>query len=403
MVAAYLSARKARKRSFEAFAFDREREARLDSILASLRDRSYVHGPYREIVLRDSKKRYVFSPRLEDHAVHHLLHKRVYETLDAKMVGSTFACRIGGGHHKAIRYLADLVRSEAAKNPDEPLYYLKADLSKYFFSIPHDRLMAKLGKRFKDGEVLWLAERIVSGYVSPPYYDGLLASAPWYVENPRKGLPIGGILSQLFANFYLNDVDQYLKHVLKARFVRYMDDFVILGTSRRLKEIREPFFAKLREEGLVLHPKKVSFHSVSGGLRFVGYRVTPDGKRVARHAFPQGIHRRPRISPRGIPRKRFRRLFRQRQERTLLGAPFRYRRRRVRRIRPRRPAGRRARRVGRRRTDVRIFRPLPQRLRRATEPASPKRGGLFLPARRSDRRESALRSPRFRIGWPTDS
>lgn len=64
--------------------------------------------------------------------------------------------------------------------------------------------------------------------------------------------------------------------MLKVRFVRYMDDFVVLGTSSRLQEIRPHFFAKLREEGLVLHPKKVSFHPVSEGIRFVGYRVTPD-------------------------------------------------------------------------------------------------------------------------------
>ena len=186
IVAAYLAARKARKNSFEASAFDREREARLDAILASLRDRSYVHGPYREIVLRDSKKRYVFSPRLEDHAVHHLLHKRVYEVLDSKMVGSTFACRNGLGHHKAVRYLADLVRREAAKNPNERLCYLKADLSKYFFSIPHGRLVEKIERRFKDADVLWLAKRIISSYRSPPYYDALLAAAPWYVGNPEK-------------------------------------------------------------------------------------------------------------------------------------------------------------------------------------------------------------------------
>lgn len=278
LLRAYLAAKKARKHSFEAFAFDRERESRLDGILESLRNRTYVHGPYREIVLRDSKKRYVFSPRLEDHAVHHLLHKRVYATLDSKMAGSTFACRNGYGHHKAIRHLASLVGSEAAIAAPEKLFFLKVDLSKYFFSVPHARLIAKLEKRFRDEEVLWLARKIIDGYRSPPYYDELLEYARWYVGNPDKGLPIGGILSQLFANFYLNDVDQYLKHVLKVRFVRYMDDFVILGASPRLKEIREPFFDKLREEGLVLHPKKISFHPVSEGIRFVGYRVTPDGK-----------------------------------------------------------------------------------------------------------------------------
>jgi len=112
---AYKLARKSRKKKQEVYLFDQNREERLLRMLRDIEQKTYIHSAYKEIIIYDAKKRYIFSPCFRDHILHHMLYAKLYPILDAKMVHSTFACRIGYGNHRAIKYLQKRVVSETKK------------------------------------------------------------------------------------------------------------------------------------------------------------------------------------------------------------------------------------------------------------------------------------------------
>jgi len=315
---AYKLARKSRKTKQEVYLFDQNLEERLLKILDDLKNRKYIHSKYKEIVLVDSKKRYIFSPQFRDHIFHHLIYKQIYDVLDNKMVHSSFACRKWYWSHKCVKYLRDIIRKEkrrlkkssfsnkkllkgwtqgsplqnsvgavpcvcpniskskGLKPSVDKLYYLKIDFSKYFFSVNHDFLKEKIRKYIFDEELLYCIDLIIDSYKSPKNYDKLLKDNSFYVNEEKKWLPIWWIISQLFANFYLNDLDQFLKHNLKVKFVRYMDDIVILWTKEKLNFVKEEIFKFIEKDKLILNPKKISFNIISDWIVFVWYKILDD-------------------------------------------------------------------------------------------------------------------------------
>jgi retron-type reverse transcriptase len=110
---------------------------------------------------------------------------------------------------------------------------------------------------------------IIDSYKSSKIYDELLEPYDFYVNEENKWLPIWGILSQVFANFYLNDLDQYLKHQLKVRFVRYMDDIVILWDKEKLNFVKLKIFEFVQKEKLILNPWKISFNLVDDWIEII--------------------------------------------------------------------------------------------------------------------------------------
>lgn len=196
LLKAYRNARKSRKESYEVYLFDQNREEHLLRMRDELINGRYVHGTYRSIVLKDSKKRYISSPGFRDHILHHLVYQEIYPILDPKMVHSTFACRVGYGHHRGCLYLRDLIR-DLTKSTRGDLFYLKLDFSKYFFSIHQDRLKLKLRKHIHNTLLIPIIDQIIESYQSPSVYDKLLSWYDFYMNEPNKWLPIGGVLSQL--------------------------------------------------------------------------------------------------------------------------------------------------------------------------------------------------------------
>jgi len=225
-LAAYKAARKSRKNKYEVYLFDQNREERIVKMHDDIKNRTYKHHPYKTLILHDSKKRNIASPVFEDHILHHVIYASIYEILDKKMVYASFACRKWYGLHKGIIYLCKLISRLKRKHTN--CYYLKLDFSKYFFSIPHAKLIEKIRKHIHDEDILYAIDVVLGSYQSSAIYDNLLKANDFYINEPKKGLPIGGILSQLFANFYLNDLDQYIKHTLKLNAVRYMDDIILI-------------------------------------------------------------------------------------------------------------------------------------------------------------------------------
>ena len=147
---------------------------------------------------------------------------------------------------------------------------MKCDISKFFDNIDHDILIGLLRKKIDDKDTMWLIEKIIRSY---EYKEGV-------------GIPIGNLTSQLFANVYLNKLDHYIKRVLKEKYyIRYMDDFIILGTDKRKlfvakEKIKE--FLKI-ELKLTLHPKKSEIFPAESGIDFLGY-VSKNNKRSLRKA-----------------------------------------------------------------------------------------------------------------------
>ena len=274
---AYKLARKSRKKKQEVFLFDLNFEANILNMISDLKNRNYKHSEYKKIILVDSKKRYIYSPWFKDHIIHHLAYSQIYDILDSKMTHTTFACRKWYGSHRAILHLNKLIRKQINKNPYDRNFYLKIDFSKYFFSINHLILKKKLRKYIFNEEILYLLDLIIDSYKSPNTYDDLLKNNDFYINESNKWLPIGGIISQILANFYLNDLDQYLKHKLKIKFVRYMDDILLLGKKEELKEAKKLIIDFVLNDKLILNPKKISFNLLSDWIKFVWY-VLKDNK-----------------------------------------------------------------------------------------------------------------------------
>ncbi len=272
LYSAYQKAKKSRKNKQEVYLFDQNREERLRNIYDELKDKKYKHWSYKKIIIYDSKKRLIYSPLFRDHIVHHLLYAKLYKTIDDSLLNSTFACRKWYWAHKWIIYLSDLIKQK----PSNWLYYLKLDFSKYFFSINHDILKKKLYEIVKSEELRYIIWLVIDSYKSPKIYDNLLKESLFYIDEENKWIPIWSIISQLFANFFLNDIDKYIKFWLNLDFIRYMDDIIILWTKEQLNLTKTTLLKLVSENKLILNPKKISFNLVSDWLNFVWYRILND-------------------------------------------------------------------------------------------------------------------------------
>ncbi|MFH1048873.1 MAG: RNA-directed DNA polymerase [Patescibacteria group bacterium] len=155
------------------------------------------------------------------------------------------------------------VRGKFSKNNTQKCYVLKCDIKKFFNSIDHDILLCLIQNRVKDNDAIWLIKEIIKSFSA----------------SPNKGLPLGNITSQLFANIYLNELDQFIKHRLKVEYyIRYSDDFVILSDSKEcLKELIFKMDEFLKEKlKLSFHSGKVIIGKYRQGIDFLGYVSLPD-------------------------------------------------------------------------------------------------------------------------------
>jgi RNA-directed DNA polymerase len=237
-------------------------EMRLEDNLFRLRDElraeTYGFGPYRSFYVHEPKLRLIESACFRDRVVHHALHASLEPLFDAKFYEYSFACRTGRGTHAAMLTLHDWTRRSKRE------IFLKCDIRKFFPSVDRTRLMSILDRSLGDERLMRLLEKLVMGA-------------------PRTGIPIGNLTSQLFANLYLNELDQFVKRQLRVRhYIRYMDDFVALcetpEEARRLRDTVEVF---LRDElKMELSPEKVMIGQVRQGIPFVGYYQRPSGIRV---------------------------------------------------------------------------------------------------------------------------
>jgi len=257
--------------------FHVELEKEIIRLHDELKNKQYQPGPYREFYICEPKMRMISAAPYRDRVVHHALCNIIQPLFERSFIDDSYANRIGKGTHRAVlRYQEYAGRYK---------YVLKGDVKKYFASIDHEILKMKIRKKIADGDTLWLTDRIIdcSNLQEPvfEYFPGDTLFSPF---EKKRGLPLGNLTSQFFANIYLDSMDHYIKETLCCgAYVRYVDDWVIFGDDKSvLNRIRGQIKKYLEGLRLSMHENKSRVHRVSEGLCFLGHRIFPEYRRLKR-------------------------------------------------------------------------------------------------------------------------
>ena len=272
---AYRNARKGKRYRDEVLRFGNNLDDNLLSIQREVREGTFRFGPYRKHWVYVPKKRVIMALPFRSRIVQWTVYQELNPFYDRQMIEDSYACRDGKGALAAALRLQYWMRQAESKPGN--WYTIKLDISKFFYRIDHKTLADILRRRIKDERLMALLEQIINAngerfglprYASPEDIE----AEDWLTD---VGMPIGNLTSQLFANIYLNELDQYCKHILKIKcYVRYMDDVVIVAPSKeaaqRWKEEIETFLY----EHLKLDLNKKTAIRPMGKVEFVGFIIS---------------------------------------------------------------------------------------------------------------------------------
>lgn len=259
-VLAYRGARRGKGFRPDIVSFHLDLERRLNRLRDSVVSGAWEPLPFREFErVSETKRRFIQAPHFSDRIVHHAIVRVLSPVFEKKFIYDSYSCRVGKGTHAAADRLQWFIRDASAKWGR--VYVLKCDVSKFFPSVDHALLFEILGRTIREERVLDLLRRAC---VAPGNITG-------------KGIPIGALTSQLLANVYLDVLDHFLKDCARCKYyIRYADDFVILGqSSRELGLVKDDIGWLLNTHlNLRLNPKTAIF-PLSQGVDFCGYRIWP--------------------------------------------------------------------------------------------------------------------------------
>jgi RNA-directed DNA polymerase len=263
---------KRRKPGAAAFAANLERQ--LLRLERELLDGTWRPGRYVEIEVRDPKRRIVSAAPFRDRVLHHALCAVVEPLFDRGFIFHSYANRAGKGTHRAV--------AQYERWRDRHRHVLRCDVYRYFPAIDHERLKLDFRRRIVCPATLWLLDAIVDGSNRQEpvnrYYPGDDLFAPFH---RRRGLPIGNLTSQLFANQFLDGLDHFATEVLRAPYLRYVDDFALFHDDPAvLCEWRERIADWLARRRLTLHPRKTQIVEARVPATFLGYVLEPGRRRL---------------------------------------------------------------------------------------------------------------------------
>lgn len=278
LLEAHRNARMGKRYRPEIMAFTSELEDNLLQIQEGMRDGTHALGPYRKLWVYVPKKRLVMALPYPDRIVQWALYQYLNPIYDKLFIEDSYACRKGKGSHKAATRLQYWMR-QIDRKPTGDWYVLKLDISKYFYRVDHEKLLGILARRVKDPQMMAFIRSVVNSRAEPfglPRGKGPTETPPeeWLYE---VGMPIGNLTSQLFANIYLNELDQFCKHKLKIHYyIRYMDDIIVLGQGKEALHRWKAEIQKFLQEELALDLNdKTSIRPMRQGVEFVGVRIWP--------------------------------------------------------------------------------------------------------------------------------
>jgi len=256
-------------------AFNYNRESELLDLQATLLAQTYRPGAYRTFEIVEPKRRLISVAPYRDRVVHHALCNIIAPLVEPSFIYDSYANRVGKGSHRALDRFIHFSRNRR--------FVLQCDLQKYFPSIDHNIIKAVIRRKIKCKNTLWLIDSIIDNSNEQPpavfHFPGDDLLSP---IDRRRGLPIGNLTSQFFANWYLNPFDHFVKNTLRVKnYVRYVDDFALFSDSREfLQDARQAIEENLATLRLKIHPVKSQLFETRHGANFLGFRVLPDRIRV---------------------------------------------------------------------------------------------------------------------------
>lgn len=263
--------------------FSANLEENLISIQNDLIWRTYKVGRYREFYVQEPKKRLVMALSFRDRVVQWAIYRQINDELDNCMIFHSYGCRVGKGTTRAADKLQDWCTLVGRKQ--QPWYYLKLDISKYFYRVDHTVLLGIMERKYPDEDgFLWLMREIVNcdhtPFGLPPGKNA--DEVPPSERLFEVGMPIGNLTSQLLANVCLNELDQYIKHELQVHYyIHYMDDMVLLHPDPKvLNEWRVLIETYLNNVLRLELNSKTAIGLVKKGVTFVGCRIFPGYRKM---------------------------------------------------------------------------------------------------------------------------
>lgn len=265
-------AKKNKSKSLRVQRFGEDPLRYLVTIQERLRSRSYTFGPYKTFTVQEKKFRHVVDAPMKDRVVHWMLYQYLLPIWERRFICDTYGNLPERGTHAAVNRLAQFCRAKDTR------WVLQLDVSKYFYSVNHEILKSRVLRYIGDHDIRRLLISLIDSFHTDGQYDDLFKAESMYRRTFAKGMPIGNLSSQLFANIYLNDFDHWVKETMRVkRYIRYVDDLVIAAeTPDTLREICAAIVQKLAADGLTIHPKKIRLAPVAAGVPFLGYVVWPN-------------------------------------------------------------------------------------------------------------------------------
>jgi RNA-directed DNA polymerase len=307
LLLAYRKASKGKRGHPNVAAFEYRLEDNLLQLQRELMEQTYQPGEYQSFYIHDPKKRLISAAPFRDRVVHHALCNLIEPIFEKSFIFDSYANRIGKGTHKAL--------DRATRYARRFQYVLTCDIRQYFPSIDHEILRNVIGislrahfakqspsesgdcfsKTRNDTDVMWLVDKILQSGVGVlaeeyqmvyfPNDDPSTGSGQGlFAVNRPRGLPIGNLTSQFWANCYLNPFDHFVKKELRCKgYVRYVDDFLLFSNDKmELKDWREKIINRLMDFRLTLHEQKAQTRPVAEGIPFLGFLIFPTHRKLKR-------------------------------------------------------------------------------------------------------------------------
>jgi hypothetical protein len=276
---AYQNAARGKRRRSATAAFEYRLADNLLEIQNDLQEQTYRPGDYHSFYIHEPKRRLISAAPFRDRVVHHAISQIATPYFEKRFIPDSFANRVGKGTHRAIDRCQQFARRYR--------YFLQCDVVQFFPSIDHAVLRSDLQDMLPENSLQWLMDCILSsgkGVLAEEYRMVYFPADDLFACLRPRGLPIGNLTSQWWANSYLNPFDQFIKRELGVQgFLRYVDDFILFSHSKQeLWEWRTAIIRRMQRFRLTLHEETALPRPVTDGIRFLGFVIYPDHRLLKR-------------------------------------------------------------------------------------------------------------------------